>query len=98
MCIRDRQYRVHRAVGQVEITRVGHRRPHPGQIPRLPGELPHVPGNQIPVLYLIAALRKPQGVPPGAAADVRDDGRRRREVPQHDLRGPQELQATAALG
>src|SRR5262245_66638992 len=53
---------------------------------------------QIPVLDLIAALGEPQGVPPGTAADVRDDGRRRREVTEHDLRSPQELQATAALG
>src|SRR5262245_10136900 len=53
---------------------------------------------QIPVLDLIAALGEPQGVPPGTAADVRDDGRRRREITEHDLRSPQELQATAALG
>jgi len=57
-----------------------------------------VPRNQIPVLDLIATLREPQGVAPGTAADVRYDGRRRREVTEHDLRSPQELQAATAFG
>jgi hypothetical protein len=60
-------------------------------------ELPHITRDQVPVLNLIATLREPQSVPPGTAADVSDDGRRRREFTEHDLRSPQELQATAAL-
>jgi hypothetical protein len=94
----EQQDLFHRTVGQVEITRVGHRRPHPGQVPRLLRKLLHVPRNQIPVLYLIATLREPQGVAPGTAADVSDNCRRRREATEHNLRSPQKLEATATLG
>jgi len=57
-----------------------------------------MPRHQVPVLYLVATLREPQGVTAGTAADVRDDGRRRREISEHDLRCPQKFQPAAALG
>jgi hypothetical protein len=57
-----------------------------------------MPRNQIPVLYLIATLREPQGIAPGTAADVSDNCRWGREVTEHNLRSPQKLQATATLG
>jgi hypothetical protein len=70
---------VHRRVGQVEVPHVADR----GVNPRHPGrgrpELIDVQRHQVPVLDLVPKRCQPQRVPPRSAADVRDNGRCRRQ-------------------
>jgi hypothetical protein len=54
--------------------------------------------HQVAVLDPVAALGQPERVGARPAADVGDQRRRRREVPQHDLLGALELERAPGPG
>jgi hypothetical protein len=54
--------------------------------------------NWVYQVNAIAAFCQPHGVSPGAATDIGDHGRRRREMPPDDHLGARELERAGAAG
>ena len=88
----EQQHRVHAGAGQVQVPGVRHRGVDARVRGPVPLDLGHVQRHQIPVHHLVAQPGQPVGVPTRAATDVGHHRGGGRQIAEHDLLGPFELE------